>query len=111
MKRNHPRNQLVVVKEFQTKRGLIQNEQNLFYKKMSLPFSREDFDKLCMEYGYQPPSDLSENQEVYEKCMKKVEKTLRKALEHALIIQDNRGETVLNEDCIDKMKHSVKILK
>lgn len=74
-------------------------------------FSRDKFDALCVEYGYEPPSELSENEEVYLKCMHKVDKTLRKAIQFALVQTDDKDQNTLEPECLEQVKSSVKILK
>ena len=77
-----------------------------------LPFlSRDTFDLLCVEYGYQPPGEHTENEEVYAKCMHKIDKTLRKAIRYALIQTDDKDQNELVPECIERVKKSVKILK
>jgi len=76
------------------------------------PFlSKEKFNALCTKYGYQPPNEFSENDEVYVKCMHKIDKTLRKAIRYALIQTDDRNQDELTPECIERLKKSVKILK
>jgi uncharacterized protein with ATP-grasp and redox domains len=73
--------------------------------------SKDEFNKLCQEYGYQEPNEHGEHDEVYEKCMRKLEKVARKAIEHALVITDNVGENVLEGEVLERVKKSVKLLK